>query len=313
MRRDSLQYRRMRWAGLALAAALTVPVIAAAQSTPPHSHPSGTAANPAAQDQDLQKQIAELRAQVAKLQAALDQQKQTPTAPTMPVSPSSGQMKGEMSGMGGGMSNGEMGGMGASMPKGEMGMKPGGMSKDPAGKPAMGMMDMDKGEMGMPPDGMKMPGGPAPSTGGSAGMGGMNMGGGNATSPATPPRTGRSMSSLPGIPGATHVYHVGSTGFFLDQPQLQLTAQQQAAFNRIKERALLERETANRRIEQADQELWTLTAADQPDAAKIQAKLQEIERLRTDQRFAYIRAVGEAAKQLTPEQQNVLLGTSPSK
>lgn len=213
------------------------------------------------------------------------------------------------------------------MPKGEMGMKPGGMGKDSAGKPA-GMGMMDKREMGMPPDGMKMPddmmmsemgmgsmsggaGAAAPS--GSAGMGGMNMGGTSPASPATPPaRMPRSMSSLPGVPGATHVYHVGSTGFFLDQPQLQLTTQQQAALNRIKERALLDRANAERRIEQGEQELWTLTGADQPDAAKIQVKLQEIEQFRTTQRIAFIRAVGEATKQLTPEQQNVLLGTTPS-
>ena len=55
--------------------------------------------------------------------------------------------------------------------------------------------------------------------------------------------------------------------------------------------------------------MWQLTAADSPDETKIEAKTREIEKLRGDQRLAFIRAVGEAAKVLTPEQQQVLLGT----
>jgi Spy/CpxP family protein refolding chaperone len=54
--------------------------------------------------------------------------------------------------------------------------------------------------------------------------------------------------------------------------------------------------------------LWELTAADQPDAAKIEAKVREVEKLRGDQRLAFIRAVGEAAQVLTDEQRKVLLG-----
>ena len=55
------------------------------------------------------------------------------------------------------------------------------------------------------------------------------------------------------------------------------------------------------------------TRADQPDAAKLQAKLQEVERLRTNERLAFIREVGEATKVLTPEQRNLLLGTATPK
>jgi Spy/CpxP family protein refolding chaperone len=319
-------------ATLALGGLLGISATAIAQTpaSTPHAHQQAAAQTSAtgAQDQELQKQIAELRAQVAKLQAALDQQQkpmpQTPTAgaPAGPAQAPGRRMMGEMGAMPpGGMRMSEMGGMGSG---------------------GMGMMDMDKGEMGMPPDGMKMPEGmmmgemgmgqtPSGSStspsggmsmgGGAAGgapaaaggMGGMTMGGGaSAASPgARASRAPRSISSLPGMPGASHVYHIGSTGFFLDQPQLNLTTQQQTALNRMKERALLERGNAERRIEQAEQELWALTGADQPDAAKVQAKLQEIEQLRTNQRIGFIRAVGEATKQLTPEQQNALLGTAP--
>lgn len=211
----------------------------------------------------------------------------------------------------------------------EMGkMRPGGMSmgdmdkqkmdKMPQG--GMGMMDMHKGEMGMAPEGMKMPGccmmeemgrmstmpsGSGTTTGTMPSGGAMVMPGAPAGAGAGAPR---SMSSLPGVPGASHLYHIGSTGFFLDQPMITLSGDQQSALNKIKERALLERSNAQRRVEQAEQELWTLTGADQPDAAKVQAKAREIEQIRTNQRLAFIQAIGEATKILTAEQRTHLLG-----
>ena len=119
-------------------------------------------------------------------------------------------------------------------------------------------------------------------------------------------------ASLPGFPGASHLYHVGGTGFFLDHPQhITLSTQQQTALNRIKEKALLDGSSFERRIADAEQELWTLTAADTPDAAKIDPKVRAIEKLRADQRLAFIRAVGEAGKVLTSDQQAALLGTKP--
>lgn len=119
-------------------------------------------------------------------------------------------------------------------------------------------------------------------------------------------------SRLPGFPGASHLYHVGATGFFLDHPQhITLSVQQQGALNRLKEKALLERNSFDRRIEEAEQELWSLTGADMPDAAKIDAKIRAIEKLRGDQRMAYIRTVGEAARNLTSDQVAALLGTQP--
>ena len=120
-------------------------------------------------------------------------------------------------------------------------------------------------------------------------------------------------ASLPGFPGASHLYHVGATGFFLDHPQhITLSTEQQTALNRIKEKTLLDRTSSDRRVEDAEQELWMLTAADTPDAAKIEAKVRAIEKLRGDQRVAFIRAVGEAGKVLTSDQQKALLGTKPS-
>lgn len=116
-------------------------------------------------------------------------------------------------------------------------------------------------------------------------------------------------SSLPGSPGVSHVYHVGATGFFLDHPEhITLSTQQQAALNQIKQNALLSKSTTQRQIDEAEQELWALTGADEPDAVQIQAKVQTIEKLRGEQRMAFIQSVAEAAKVLTAEQRQVLLG-----
>jgi Spy/CpxP family protein refolding chaperone len=120
-------------------------------------------------------------------------------------------------------------------------------------------------------------------------------------------------SALPGFPGSSHLYHIGSTGFFLDHPtHITLTSDQQMTLNRIKEKATIEQSDADRKIAESEQQMWQLTAADSPDADKIEAKAREVEKLRADQRLAFIRAVGEAAKVLTPEQQQVLLGTKPA-
>ena len=184
----------------------------------------------------------------------------------------------------------------------------------------LAMMD-GMGEMGgggMPMGGGEMPaGGSMPSAGMPAPMadpsaadamgrtrGSMQAQRGMSNMPPT--------SRLPGFPGASHLYHVGATGFFLDHPQhITLSTEQQTALNRIKEKALLDRANSTRRIEEAEQELWMLTAADAPDSAKIEAKVRAIEKLGGDQRLAVIRAVGEAGKVLTSDQQAALLGTKP--
>ena len=52
-----------------------------------------------------------------------------------------------------------------------------------------------------------------------------------------------------------------------------------------------------------------LTSSDVPNAAKIEAKIREVEKLSGDKRIAYIRAVGDAARVLTDEQRKTLVGT----
>ena len=118
-------------------------------------------------------------------------------------------------------------------------------------------------------------------------------------------------SAMPGVPGISRLYHIGATEFFLNHPEhITLTIKQQAALNGMKQKTLLSKSTAQRKIEQAEQELWELTGADEPDAAQIQAMVQVIEKLRGEQRLAFIQSVGEAAKALTEEQTKILLGTA---
>ena len=259
------------------------------------------------ENQVLADHITELRPHVAKPQAGVQQ--------TGPISRSTAgartKMGGkamvvmdEMGGMGSGqkrgMPSGSGGGMGMMEKEGEMG----GMSSGGSGGRSM---EDDQSEMG----GMSTRGGMSP--GGEKGMccmgemgammgGMMGSGGGMSGMKGLP-------STMPGQAGASHLYHIGSTGFFLDHPKhLTLTKDQSRTLNRLKERALLDRTTAQRHIDQAEQELYILTGADEADSGKIQAKVAEIEKLRADRRMKFIRAVEEAAHVLTHDQHQALLG-----
>ena len=214
-----------------------------------------------------------------------------------------------------GMMDKMMGMMDKMMPMGGGAMPP---AAPMGGGGGMGMMDMDMMKMGGMGGGAAMPAAPAAPMSGGGGMGMMSMnmmemagmmGMGAMSGPAT---GAMPQSALPGFPGASHLYHIGSTGFFLDHPQhIALTTEQQGALNSAKEQALLAKSTADRAVEQAEQEMWTLTAADQPDAAVIGTKLAEIGKLRADERLAFIRTIGEASKLLTDEQRKILTGFAP--
>jgi Spy/CpxP family protein refolding chaperone len=186
-------------------------------------------------------------------------------------------------------------------------MQPMGGMKQGDSMPMRGMMGSGSQPMGQT---SSMPGGGGGMSGMSHGTTGMMSMMGKPPSDAM---SGMAMpTALPGFPGASHLYHIGSTGFFLDHDEhITLTIEQQSALNAIKEKALLANANAQRKIDAAEQELWELTASDQPDAAKIEAKVQEIEKMRADPRLSFIRAVGEAAKVLTDQQRQSLLGQLP--
>jgi len=118
-------------------------------------------------------------------------------------------------------------------------------------------------------------------------------------------------SALPGFPGQSHLYHIGATGFFLDHPEhITLTTEQKQALAQRKQQSLMKQGELQRQIDAAEQEMWQLTGADQPQIAEIEKKAREIERLKADQRIAFIRAVGEAGKLLTDQQRKQLTGTA---
>ena len=203
-----------------------------------------------------------------------------------------GQKQQDMGGKGMAHGEGGMAGM-TGMTKGKMDAAS--MAGDGSSS-GRGMMD-DVDLMGMMDDDVGMMGAVAIGGAGSKslnGMGEMKM-----------------ASSLPGTPGVSHIYHIGATGFFLNHSEhIALTTKQQAALNVVQRKALLGKFTAQRKIEEAEQELWELTGTDEPDAAQIQATVQVIAKLRGEQRMAFIQSVGEAAKVLTDDQRQMLLGTT---
>ena len=302
-----------------------------------------TSADAATGDPALTQDVSKLQAKIAQLEAALAKVTPPMAAPAgaaMPGMPAAAPAANPAMGMGNMKPGGAMPGMSAgATPAPPM---PG---MNGAAAPAGGMMGMMDKMMGMMDKMMSMGGGaPMPSggampSGGGMGMDMMKMGGGPMPAAPAPAMSGGGMmdmmkmemagmmgmgampaaapgampqSALPGFPGASHLYHIGATDFFLDHPQhIALTTEQQAALNKAKEQAALAKSTADRAVLQAEQELWTLTAADQPDAAKIEGKIAEIGKLRGDERLAFIHAVGEASKLLTDEQRKILTGFAP--
>jgi len=319
--------------GAALALVVAWPFMGAAQdktdkAKDPDPHAQHKDKQPAG-DPNLASEIAELRAKVARLEAALPKGEpgKAPGMAGMGSKPDAG-----MAGMGGKPGAG-MGGMEDDKMMGGMGGKKkamaGGMGMDVMEPDEMmsqmmqnmgqmmqmmgkmkgkGMSSMgDKKKMGMDVDmkdkGMGMMDMDMKEMMGMMGMGGMGQKG-------TSMGKMQMATALPGFPGASHIYHIGASGFFLDHPDhIKLTAQQQTTLNGLKAKALLEKSTSQRKIDEAEQELWTMTASDKPDAMKIDAKVRDIEKLRGDQRMAFITSVGEAAKVLTDEQRQALMGT----
>ena len=233
-------------------------------------------------DRPLAVQLRELRSKVLKLEAALEKRHR---GDAVGLSGKAGMSKKR------GMSSRKMQGKKMMSRSGAMGRKGmGPMSK--MGKLALGKAGMAPGMKVKP--GHRLMGGR-----GMRMMGRMGSGG-----PMEMP------SALPGFPGASHIYHIGSTSFFLDHDaHITLSQDQRTKLNRLKEQTLLQQATFDRKIEEAEQKLWKLTASDEPDIVKIDAQVRKIGKLQGDQRIAFIRAVGEAAKLLTDNQRKTLIGT----
>ena len=127
------------------------------------------------------------------------------------------------------------------------------------------------------------------------------------------PDSSMEVSALPGFPGASHIYHIGASEFFLDHREhLGLTPDQQKKLNELKSNTLLKQNEFERQLERAEEQLWSLTSEAEPDAAQIESALAEIGVLTTEKRLDFIRSVGTAAEVLTTSQRALLRGESTS-
>ena len=281
-------------------------VLGQGPSTPQPPRPTVDAAQ---QNNLLLDQIAALRGQVAKLQADTEQ------APYR-------QKSGAKTGANMGMMNdkGGPGGMPArtAMPGAATAMKddqeamggmPSGTQSPAPGAPAAAMGMCCKGNgSGTSSSGSGGMSGKAQPAGGMAGMsGGAQPAAGGMVAMSGPP------SAMPGQPGTSHLYHIGSTGFFLNHSQhITLTQDQVMTLSLLKEKSMLGRVLMQQQMDQAEQEIYAMTSADQPDTSKIQAKVAQIEKLRGEERMNFIRAVGEATHVLSHAQYLALMGTMPA-
>jgi hypothetical protein len=116
-------------------------------------------------------------------------------------------------------------------------------------------------------------------------------------------------SSEPGLPGVSHALHVGATGFFLDHAEhLQLTAPQAKQLAKIQQASALAKSTFDRRLAEAEQQLWSLTGAETPSLDAIRRQTKTIADLGAEKRMAFIQSVVKAVEVLTPSQHKLLLG-----
>jgi Spy/CpxP family protein refolding chaperone len=102
---------------------------------------------------------------------------------------------------------------------------------------------------------------------------------------------------------APHLLHIGAKDFFLDHQQhLGITPDQKAQLETIKNDASNQKSASQGEIDKAQQQLWQLTSAAQPNSADIDSKVQEVAQLRAVEQVAFIHSVSAASNVLTPEQ-----------
>ncbi len=259
-----------------------------AQQDNENSHQQHDQHSETAAPENLKHQMMILQEKMAKLEAILSRDQQ---GKKMMMDG----MKMKKMGMNGKMGMGGMSGMKDDMSTTQMDMGSDTQMSDSEMKSGMDMKmmkGMKGGKMGMMGmEKMKM-----------MGMKKMKMMGTMKDSSAMP-------SALPGFPGASHIYHIGSTDFFLDHMEhINLSVEQQKQLGQLREKSTLSQASLDRKIEEEEQELWKLTATDTPDIQAIEMRIRAIEKLKGDQRVAYIRAVGDAAKALTSVQIQTLTG-----
>lgn len=138
--------------------------------------------------------------------------------------------------------------------------------------------------------------------GGMMSMMGKSMGNSDAPSSA---------EGLPGSPGDQHLYHVGAQDFFLNlKERILLTEDQISQLNQIENQNLESKNKSQAALDQAEENLWFLTSSDRPDMAKIESKIREIEKIKSDERLDFIRSVGKATQVLNDAQRRSAVRSS---
>lgn len=278
---------------------LTAAFLALATSTAMlQAQPDPHANMPQGESSGIQQQLTEMQLQLGSIEAALNMNHSGTLVKDASMPMKDMGMKGMM--MGDGQSS-TMAGMDmGDTPRTDMNMGGNGMMGGMKPKDTM-KMDKDKMPMGMMDGGMSM------------GKMGMKKGMGMMGSMQDMRGTMSMDSALPGFPGISHIYHIGSTGYFLNHgDHLNLSPEQQKQLGELKQTSELKQATYQREIDAAEQELWELTAAGAPDIVKIETQLKSIAQKQTDQRLDFIRSVGEAAKVLTDAQRQILAGDAPA-
>jgi hypothetical protein len=116
------------------------------------------------------------------------------------------------------------------------------------------------------------------------------------------------MMNMASAPKPQSLYSVGGEGFFLDQPQLDLSTEQIQRLGQIRDRTMQGQGGAQQKIGQAEEALWKETSATKPVQVAITTQVREIERMRADMRLALILAVSEAVDVLSADQRKMIPG-----
>ena len=252
---------------------------------------TATAPNQPRVNQDTSAQIKRLQQQIVQLQAALKLSKGKKGTP-QPDSMDSGKPA-----MGMEDGGGEMEGMSAGAAKPAMQDKMGGMDCMSKMSSPAGSMKGDTAAP-VPPPGCCSMSMAMPMA--KSGMADDRMGimpGVAATTMKAKMMATQKMAESP------HLLHIGAKDFFLDhQKHIALTPDQKAQLETIKRESGNQKSTYEGQIGTAQEQLWQLTSADQPNSTDIDGKVQEVAQLRAAEQVAFIHSVSAALEVLTPEQ-----------
>jgi hypothetical protein len=113
----------------------------------------------------------------------------------------------------------------------------------------------------------------------------------------------KTQTSLPGVTGAAHLYHLGEQEFFLNYVNtIDLSIQQRELLIKIKQQWETRNRDMKNEIGVLEELLWQQTAVGKPDWQTVSKTIHDAERQRAVLRLAFIESVGSAVNILSKEQ-----------